>query len=73
MIVYPVLNFVLPLMLTTFLLVSPNSCIECKNKNIHDSEKNSESVQINQQKEESDLKDLIRTNKKIKTNNLNVF
>ena len=73
MIVYPVLNFVLPLMLTTFLLASPNSCIECKHNNVHDSEKISELTKFKVQKDESGLKDLIRTKKKIKTKNINIF
>ena len=31
MIVFPVLNFVLPLILTSLLLVNSQGCIECKN------------------------------------------
>ena len=36
MIVYPLLNFVLPLILSTFILVdSPSRCSECQNKTVH--------------------------------------
>ena len=30
MIIFPILNFVLPLMLTSFLLVNTHVCVECK-------------------------------------------
>ena len=36
MIVYPILNFVLPLMLSSFILVdNPSRCSECQNKTEH--------------------------------------
>ena len=36
MIAYPILNFVLPLMLSSFILVdNPSSCSECQNKTEH--------------------------------------
>lgn len=36
MIVYPILNFVLPLLLSSFLLVdNPSRCSECQNKTEH--------------------------------------
>ena len=37
MIAYPILNFVLPLMLSSFILVdNPSRCSECQNKTEHE-------------------------------------
>jgi len=40
MVVFPILNFVLPLMLTSFLFVNSQGCIDCEDLNKTESVKN---------------------------------
>ena len=73
MIVFPVLNFVLPLMLTSFLIVSPNSCIECNHKIVQKNEQSYEIVKNKTKYSESELKDLKNSKNYFKNKNVNVY
>ncbi len=42
MVVFPILNFVLPLMLTSFLFVNTQGCIDCEDLNKTGSVKNNQ-------------------------------
>jgi hypothetical protein len=66
MIVFPILNFVLPLMYSSFLLVSnpPSSCIECAKRSdlgVSESKKNEAVEQTNQAVIKDNLTDKMLT------------
>lgn len=72
MIVFPILNFVLPLMLTSFIFVNSQDCNECKSfvefKNSEISELDNSKKSINK----NNKNELVEKNLYLKTNLRNV-
>ena len=73
MIVFPILNFVLPLMLTSFLFVNSQGCIDCENLNKTESVKNKQFENYNEEESRLEKNFINQEELELQKNKRNVY